>query len=191
MKKLLLASFILIFFAMSVTLIQLSCSKPVTAQNTTTNCVGPQPKFQFKVNNSLYVCDAIFDNRMGWIANHPISTPSSFGLEMLPSVYAGNPSTKKLYATFYKSNTDYAFLSFTFNHSSTLTTGIINTTNGNCEVYFPNNIGKLTKCNYTINFTRVSNGTADGTFSGTVWDPLTPSNTVAISAGEFSNIIIY
>jgi hypothetical protein len=68
MKKLLLGSLALTIFSISVTLFNISCNKDSDAQpnSNRSNCIGPQPKFQFKANGVLKNCDAVFNPLIGW-----------------------------------------------------------------------------------------------------------------------------
>ena len=193
-KKLLLQSLLL--------LIIYSCSTPSTSTpstpSTTNSCIGPQPKFQFKANGTLYVCDAVFDNRLGWVGNH---TPYRNEGQVPNLHYASNSSYSggTTITTHYyvlqggvstSSSETYINLNIQTN-TLPLVSVPYNETNIFSDCVFNLGGGGYTTSTHSITFTRISNGTADGSFSGTVKSSSTPSNTVNITDGVFSNIPVF
>lgn len=172
---------LLCIFILYLLFIQTSCKKESTNQNNvTSNCIGPQPKMQFKANRVLYSCDAIFDSRLGWADNIPTIgyDASSGGLGGLSGSF--NPTSNF-------PNGGGIDIIFRRPIPPPLTVGTYNSLDqlpGGTDGSFGN-------CgNFTINISRVSNGTADGTFYGTVWESATPNQVITISEGVFSNVIV-
>ncbi|MFN5334916.1 MAG: hypothetical protein ACK5BV_06995 [Bacteroidota bacterium] len=66
LRQLILGSLVLIMFSASIVVFNISCNKESDAQQTNNNCIGPQPKFQFKANGVIKNCDAIFNPLIGW-----------------------------------------------------------------------------------------------------------------------------
>lgn len=182
MKRLFLASALLTFFSFSVILFQVSCQKDASAQDRT-NCLGAQPTFKFKVNGTLYDCSALFDSRVGWYGNTSSSSVTNLIEGELPHI-----SKESTAYTFSGGNVS-AHLNFISFSTAAPAVGTISVTNGSSDCSIPS-FTLCTKATYTITFTRVSNGTADGTFSGTTWNPATPGNVATITEGTFSNIMV-
>jgi hypothetical protein len=151
-----------------------SC-EPTTPEPPTPNnvVIGPQPKFQYKANGALIIADAVYDPRVGYV-NYPAITKSyryasiyefsSFGGEEIV------PLTTRLYFGI---------------SANVLTQTTYACTNSDSSIGGINYDGE----NMTITFTRVSNGYADGTFSGTI-SRTSPASTVTITEGKFSNVPI-
>jgi hypothetical protein len=191
MKKILLGSLVLLTFSASIILFNISCNKESDAQpnSNSSNCIGPQPKFQFKANGKLYVCDAVFDKRIGWSGNfndlNEGGVPCLRGstrFELSGGLYSPT-SGESTYINLFLSNTN-----------PTVGTYNENNIGSDCNFDFDNYI--YTSSTHTITFTRVSNETADGTFSGVVktvsfGGQPNPNMTVTITDGVFSNIPIF
>lgn len=168
MKKLLLASAVLLTFSLSLVIFNLSCNRPAEAQQTNNYCLGPQPKLQFKLNGVVQNCDAVFSPLVGWdkcpllegagttwslfgFSGRTLSGDGGFELKL-----SGSPSIKTYldsrprvrdYNTFYE-------------------------------------VG-----NYTVTITSISNNRASGTFSGQVRN-LSGSATAQITEGVFTDVPI-
>ena len=188
-RNLLLASASLTIFSLSIILFQISCKKEATAQNSTNNCLGLQPKLQFKANGSLYVCDALFDNRVGWYGNYTDQLHGEGGGE-LPAVYV-NSSESSITGGRSISTTSSTYINLYIQSLSSPTTNTPYTsTNIHSDCSIPMSSTINDRSTHTITFTRVSGGTADGTFSGTVWPTSAPSQIVSITDGVFLNLPI-
>ena len=186
MKKIFLAVVVLI----SLSLFSCTPSTPVTP-STNNVVIGPQPKFQFKANGTLYICDALFDSRIGWYGNYYQQLqqdgggvcPGFYPYDNVGDSYLGGGCSTDM-------NGD-AFVCLGITTSS-ITNGTFSTTNlsaADCHfAAFP-----ITSPAYwiatqqTIVITRVSNGTADGTFSANLTSSVGNSS-VNITEGTFSNI---
>ena len=192
MKKLILGSLVLLMFSASIVLFNISCNKDSDAQQQNqTNCMGPQPKFQFRANGKLYVGDPVFDKRIGWTkVNNYEGTNSGDGYT--PELSIGSDVT--LLSGGYTSASfadNYVNLALSTTSTPTVGTYTENNIISDCRFEDFDNTG-YTRSTHTIKFTRVSNGTADGTFSGTVRTVnTTPVKSVTISEGVFSNIPIF
>jgi hypothetical protein len=181
-KNLLLASASLTIFSFSIILFQISCKKEATAQGTNTNCVGPQPKLQFKANGTLCQYNGVFNEKIGWIATPYIS--------------------KQVNPTF--SGAIYGLLTFYDLGDAEGTTypAYLNNTGG--WIYFPSTTQQLGVDSYqctefdaranglrvqsggiTINITSFQNNYATGTLSGNL---NTANGVVTITDGTFSNL---
>ena len=188
MKKILLGSLVLLMFSASIVLFNISCNKDSDAQPnpTSSNCIGPQPKFQFKANGKLYVCDAVFDKRLGWVANR---APFVYN-ENIPflDVY---DSESILSGSVYSSSTNSSLTTINLAINTTNpSVGTFNETNVYGECNFDFDDYTYTVHSHTITFTRVSDGTADGKFSGVTKVASNPNQSVSITDGVFSNIPI-
>lgn len=90
MKKLLLASLVLMIFSTSIVVFNISCNKESDAQpQIPSNCVGPQPTLRFKGNGVLYECKGVNDSRVGW-AGYPFWSSSilifdNYGFSIFPT----------------------------------------------------------------------------------------------------------
>lgn len=195
MKKLLLGSLVLLMFSASIVLFNISCNKESDAQpQSQTFCMGPQPKFQFKANGKLYICDPVFDKRIGWTkANNYEGTDATDGYT--PDLHIGRDGSV-IGGGYTSASFADTYINLALKITSTPTTGIPyneNDIESDCRFEdFDNNNSFYNRSTHTITFTRVSNGTADGTFSGTVRTTNTnPIKTVTITDGAFSNIPIF
>jgi hypothetical protein len=192
-KKLLIASAVMLLFSISITIFNLSCNKPADAQpQSQTNCMGPQPKFQFKANGKLYVCDPVFDKRIGWtMVNNYEGTGATDGYT--PDLHIGSDYSI-LGGGYLSPSFVETYINLKLSTTSTPTVGTYNENNieSDCSFSEIDNNGFYNRSTHTITFTRVSNGTVDGTFSGTVRTTnTTPVKTVTITEGVFSNIPIF
>ena len=189
-KNLLLGSIVLTLFSISVLIFQFSCSQQAPAQISGTNCIGPQPKFQFKANGVLYVCDALYDSRVGWYGN--LFGQLQEGGGNLPRIINGDTIILSGALKTTSSNSTYTYIGLFIPNATLLSTGAIYTSTNvytDCNFSFSYGNGYMyNKSNHTVTFTRVSNGTADGTFSGAVWPTSAPSQVVTITDGVFSNL---
>ena len=170
MKRILLGSIVLIVFSLSIIIFQISCSKSSDAQNPT-NCIGSQPKMQFKWNGTIYNSDAVFDIRIGW-ATYPYIKFISSGAGNILSSSNGQSNV---------------FLQLYFPSSQNLAAGSYPVTNGNCACII--NGTSYTTGTFTIVINIVANGYAEGTFSGSV-STSNGSSTLTITEGVFSNVPI-
>lgn len=170
MKKLLKSSVALLIFSFSMILFQLSCSKTAESQNQSQNCLNNQPKFQFKINGSLKVCDAIYNELVGW--------------DRCPFVqYYGDGQTN------WRMRGLYGRGSFT-NQGIYIHGGISAPTIGTIQSsrvsgYIDNQ--EYLAGNITIIITAQNNNRISGTFSGNI-RTTSNGNNVPITNGEFSNI---
>jgi hypothetical protein len=189
MKKLLLGSLVLLIFSASIVLFNISCNKDSDAQQQNqTNCMGPQPKFQFRANGKLYICDPVFDKRIGWVQANNFDWIEGY----TPSLSSDEDNTLLSGGFSTVSGADN-YINLALSITSTPTVGTYNENNieSDCRFEDFDNTGYY-RSTHTIKFTRVSNGTADGTFSGTVRTTDTnPVKTVTITDGVFSNIPIF
>ena len=174
MKQVLLGSVILTFFAISITLFQLSCSKSSEAQTQTSNCIGTQPKMQFKWNNNLSNCDAVFDAKLGWKTSPTINGKN-------------NNFTLMSWEGYGYLSTSVASLNLYFPNGQQPVVGSYTVTNGFCDCFINNT--QYSKGTYTIVITSVANGYANGTFYGSV-STTSGSSTVTLTEGVFTNIPI-
>ena len=185
MKKLLLGSLVLLMFSASIVVFNISCNKESDAQpQSQTFCMGPQPKFQFKANGKLYVCDPAFDKRIGWVmANSSIREYYS------PDLFSSSQGTE-LGGGLVTSSGKRVFINLFLSNTSTPSVGTYNENSIQSDSRFEEfDNNSYNSSTHTITFTRVSNGTADGTFSGTVRTTNTnPIKTVTITDGVFSNV---
>jgi hypothetical protein len=180
MKKLLLGSLVLLMFSASIVVFNISCNKESDAQQTSNNCIGPQPKVQFNANGKTYNGDYKFDQRLGWFIDFD-ETPSSimiFNNSMQFTVVTSNV---------------YSQMRFTFPNITEPTAGTTYTylvKPGTC--YFDNTNGSSENGGtISLTFTRVSGGTADGTFSGAISYTSPLNQTITITNGAFSNIPVF
>ncbi len=174
-KKILLASASLTIFSLSIILFQISCKKDATAQNSTNNCIGPQPKFQFKANGVLNNCDAVYNNRIGWI-NGP-----SFCLNNKP----GSSHYELVSSDGYGFSNGGNSIIFILPNNQQPATGLFSITDTDSYINGVN----YAQCNQTIIITAIENNgtTIKGTFSGTFTNG---TNNITITDGEFSEVPI-
>jgi hypothetical protein len=149
-----------------------SC-EPTTPEPPTPNnvVIGPQPKFQYKANGALINQDAVYDPRVGYITYPAIIKYNGSGSYEFRSFNVTVGSLPNRLIFFIQANTIT---------QTTYTTTGSDSYNGGLG-YFSGN--------QTITITRVSNGYADGTFSGTI-SRTNPASTVTITEGKFSNLPI-
>ena len=163
----------LFYSAVVITALLTTSCTPTTPVTPSTNnvVIGPQPKFQFKANGTLYILDAVFDNRIGWTGYPYLDNVDEPGFS-LSAVPGGQTS-----------------IDVSFPSPNNINVGTYNNPNL-IGVQTPDFINITSSTNGTFNLiiTRVSNGTADGTFFGTVWPASNPTNIVNITEGTFSNI---
>jgi hypothetical protein len=165
-----------------------SCSteNPTNPNPTSTNCIGPQPKFQFKANGVMFVCDALFDSRMGWYGNYYQQIREGGG--QIPGIYAlngqyelsGGIETAPLNSL---TNINLQIV------SPSITIGSFSASNvivGCTFAEFPTT-GSWKSNGHTVVLSRVSNGTADGTFFASLTSTV-GNTTVTITEGQFYNI---
>lgn len=165
-----------------------SCTPSTPVTPSTNNVViGPQPKFQFKANGTLYICDALFDSRIGWYGNWYQQLKEGGG--QVPAVYTYNgqnelsggletgPLNSSTYLNLQIPSATITVGSFTSNNMSIVDCGF---------AAYPTT-GNWKSNSHTIIFSRISNGTADGTFSATLTSTV-GNTTVNITEGSFSNI---
>lgn len=174
MKRILLSSVILTFFAVSITLFQLSCSKTSEAQTQSGNCIGEQPKMQFKWNGNLSNCDAIFDSKFGWKTSPTINGKN-------------NNFTLMSWEGYGYLSTSLASLNLYFPNNQQPIVGSYTITNGFCDCFINNTA--YSRGTYTIVITSIANGYANGIFNGTI-STSSGSSTITLSEGIFSNIPI-
>lgn len=158
-----------------------SCETTTPEPPTSNNVViGPQPKFEYKANGALINQDAVYDPRVGYIIS-PAITQDQDGNYSIISYYG--------YAEGYgQGGKILNYLQFLFPRNITITqTSYLLPGAG----FSDSKIGGLSyfSANVTITITRVSNGYADGTFSGTI-SKTNPASTVSITEGKFSNVPI-
>lgn len=166
MKIFLLASVILTFFAASIVLLQMSCSKRVDAQTQSTNCIGLQAKIQFKHNGTQEIIDAMFDSRIGYVNSPSIVITSNIVFLTGKYGYGGpNPAVN---------------LRINLGSGSSLSVGTF-VKPGTCTLN-----GVDYPAAFTVIITSTSNGYANGTFSGTLNSP----STVTLTEGVISNLPI-
>ncbi len=183
-KNLLLGSLALFLFSAAIIIFQISCSQQAPAQTSTSNCIGPQPKFQFKANGILYVCDALFDSRVGWYGDWLATDGTRYivGAE-IPSVGNDLSGGKSV------SPTNAVTINLPLPNGVPTLAPIVVQNSGFLDCHIPGISGIFGNGNYTINFSRISSdGYADGTFSATIWQTSAPSQTVSITDGVFSNL---
>lgn len=186
MRKMLLASATLIFFSLSIILFQVSCKKEATAQTGTsssTNCIGERPIFKFKANNVLYDCSASFDSRVGWYGNTYPSQVSNIIEGEVPTISKDLGSS----GYYFTGGNQNGYIGFEDISTSAPVVGTISKVNSRADCYIPP-FASFTRATYTITFTRVSNGTADGTFTGTLINSSNPSITCPVTEGVFTNL---
>jgi len=180
-KNLLLGSLLLCLFSTAIIIFQLSCSQQAPAQ--TSSCIGAQPKFQFKANGNLYVCDAVFDSRLGWVGNFQSRYNVAPNLEGITGIYSLSGAVRN--------SSGLTSLIFMFSSTNPPSFGTYNGSSSDCCFSF-DSVNTYNRGSQIINFTRISNGTADGTFSGTVQKGMpTPTQTINITEGVFSNIPVF
>jgi hypothetical protein len=189
-KQLLIVSGVMFIFSISFTVFNLSCNKPADAQpQSQTFCMGPQPKFQFKANGKLYVCDPVFDKRIGWV----MTNGSEFE-GYTPGLFIGNDGSE-LGGGLITTSGEETYINLFLSTTSIPSPGTYNENNIGSDSNFDFDNCSYTGSTHTITFTRVSNGTADGTFSGTVktgsFSCQTTPKTVTITEGVFSNVPIF
>jgi|GEM_PF-2949993 len=184
MKNIFFAALLMTFFSFSILLFQISCKSDVIAQSNNSNCIGEKPLFQFKANGILHNCDALFDSRVGWYGNTESSSVRNLIEGELPSI------AKDLGATGYSfsGGNQQAYLNF-LNFSTSPSVGTSTVTNGAADCKIPS-FTLFTKATYTIAFTRIAGGTADGTFTATLINPASPQTTVSVTEGSFKNLMI-
>jgi hypothetical protein len=171
MKK----TFILFVLGIAILLSACSTENPTNPNPTSTSCIGPQPKFQYKVNGALRVINATFDPRFGWKNEYRDGTANHQELPKLTQddtrcSISCNGIDSEIWLGF--------------------TSQIIST--GTYTDSFPGDfedpsvfINGSQFVNNTVNITRFSNGTVDGTFTATVTNG---TLTASITEGQFSNI---
>lgn len=166
--------FVLLIFCFS----RCTPDNPVNPVPTSTNCIGAQPKFQYKVNGSLRVLDAVFDSRIGWRTDALNGSSILSGYTPLPSLYKIVGIGTEISAS---GQNTALFLKLT---SVISNTGTYTTNNATTE-FHDNTININGYISNTVNITRYSNGTVDGNFSATITNGTT---SVSITEGQFSNI---
>jgi hypothetical protein len=167
-------------FVLGIVILLSACSteNPTNPNPTITNCIGPQPKFQYKVNGNLRVKNAMFDPRLGW--RYDVSDDAQFDPPpRLVKKTAINNTQSTLYC--WVSN-DVLELKFTniINDSGTYS-------NNHWGEFIDSSISIVGNYNHTVKITRYSNGTVDGNFTATITDGTITAN---ITEGQFSNIPI-
>ncbi len=176
-------------FSASIIIFNISCNKDSDAQpnSNSSNCIGPQPKFQFKANGKLYVCDAIFDNRIGWVGNY-LPYQNEGGLPSFSISQYNNVTNSELSGgVLTSSGSNFINLYMTLADASVGTYYSEPNSGADCTIENVQYWGST----HSITFTRVSNGTADGTFSGTLIKKDSPNVTISLTEGVFSNIPIF
>ena len=174
MKKLLMGSIALTLFSISIIIFQISCKKEANAQNSTNNCIGAQPKIEFKGNGILYTNNARFDNRIGWYNYACIDTANSNPSNTLDELRTG------------PLNSTSSFMDLFFPNSTNIASGTYTSTNQAIDCVI-NGIRYYTG-SYTININIQSDGTADGTFSGTLYQQNNQGSNIVLTDGVFSSI---
>jgi hypothetical protein len=170
MKKIFLA----VIVTLSITLFSCTPENPTTSNNTTS--IGPQPKFQFKANGIIQYNDAQFDKRIGYVL-YPVIEIKNNEL-YFSSRQIDNDEPVEVTAR------------FPYNSNVLVTTTLTNPTYLSIRTpnpYFNSSSINLSLENFVFSISRFSNGTADGTFSGTL--TTTDNNSsITIAEGTFSNI---
>ena len=182
-----------LFYSMVVmTTILLSSCTPSTPVTPSTNnvVIGPQPKFQFKANGTLYICDALFDSRIGWYGNYYQQLQEGGGEVPAIHTYNGQNELSGGLETGPLNSSTYLNLQIP---SATITVGSFTSNNMSivdCSFEAFPTTGYWKSNSHTIVITRVSNSTADGTFTATLTSTV-GSTTVNITEGTFSNIPVF
>ena len=154
-----------------------SCSKD-GGSSTSSTTQPPQPKLQCYENGVLCIYDAVWDNRIGWI-DYP-NLNNSYTNQTDKS----HPYDLFAYHPTFSNDTSVKHINFYFPNNNPLTVGSVNITLNDC--WFQHN--SFPKGSGVITITRLSNGTADGTFSGSFNSYSGSPATLNITQGQFSNI---
>jgi hypothetical protein len=152
-----------------------SCETTTPEPPTSNNVlIGPQPKFEYKANGVLINLDAVYDARIGYLAFPSIFRTGS------NSYYFSSGGNEYAYGVSQPNALNFFIL-----------TNVITQTTYSCTGS-DSKFGGLSHYsgNQTVTITRVNNGYADGTFSGTIIRTNAPVSTVTITEGKFSNLPI-
>lgn len=171
MKKLLKTSILLLFFALSIILFQISCTKEADSQSSTSSCLSLKPTFQFKINGLVKNCDAVYNELIGW-DKCPIIQQYGNKNWILIGRSGRNSSL----------NAEGIYL------TGSTTTPVVGTSSNTNPFAVIDNIAYYFG-NYTIIITKIENNRASGTFSGTLKVTST-SPSLQITEGTFSNLPI-
>lgn len=159
-----------------VTFLSLSCNPNGGGQGSICSA-ATQPKLQFKANGTLYNFDAICTSGVGW-TEYPLFRKFTGSINNVPYYYYG------------------------------LTSGYNQRNNNSLIIELPKNqplaVGTYTSISFdthldgkfyprgtqTVVVTSITNNKANGTFSGTLLENLTGTNSLNITEGVFSNLTI-
>ena len=197
MKKLLLGSLVLLMFSLSLILFNISCKKETNAQ-TTTNCNEPAATFKYKWNGVLYEMNGSLTHnaREGSLIRKE-QTYDNINTSNNPFDYMNGDeitNTKYLYSIHATKNNFYGdeggpILEIELRTTSLTAPKIFTSANNEIKwVYFCHpEYAKAQQ--FTVNFTKIANGYADGSFSGIVQD-IDNGSQIQITEGEFKNVRI-
>jgi hypothetical protein len=164
-------------FVLGIAILLSACSteNPTNPNPTSASCIGPQPKFQYKVNGELRVINATFDPRFGW-KNEYLSGSGDQTFNYLPRLISNSRINE--ISCFSQSILLHLRFSSIINGTGTFT-------NNHPEEFRDPSIYINGEINHTVNISRYTNGTVDGTFTATVTNGTLTAN---ITEGQFSNI---
>ncbi len=198
-KKLLLASAVLLTFSASLILFNLSCNKPADAQ-TPTNCNEPAATFKYKWNGTLYEMNgSLTQNAREGSLIRKEQTYDNINTSNNPfDLMNGDEltNTKYLYSIHATKNNYYGdeggpILEIELRTTSLTAPKTFTSANNEIKwVYFchPEHADGQ---QFTVNFTKIANGYADGSFSGIVkYYNNGVEKTIQITEGEFKNVKI-
>ena len=160
----------LLIFSASITIFNISCNKESDAQQTNSKCLGLQPKFQFRINGSIKVCDALYNELIGW--------------DRCPLIqyYDDGQTPWKMRGVYSRGSFSNQGISISGAKTAPTVGAILSSSvSGNIDnqEYVAGNI--------TVNISSISKNRMSGTFSGNI--RTTPNgNNVPITEGVFSNI---
>ena len=197
MKKLLLGSLVLLMFSLSLILFNISCKKETNAQ-TTTNCNEPAATFKYKWNGVLYEMNgSLTQNAREGSLIRKEQTYDNINTSNNPFDYMNGDeitNTKYLYSIHATKNNFYGdeggpILEIELRTTSLTAPKIFTSANNEIKwVYFCHpEYAKAQQ--FTVNFTKIANGYADGSFSGIVQD-IDNGSQIQITEGEFKNVRI-
>lgn len=196
LKKLVLGSLILIMFSASIVVFNISCNKETDAQ-TSSNCNEPAATFKYKWNGILYEMNgSLTQNAREGSLIRKEQTYDNINTSNNPfDLMNGDEltNTKYLYSIHATKNNFYGdeggpILEIELRTTSLTAPKTFTSANNEIKsVYFCHPVNAEGQ-QFTVTFTKIANGYADGSFSGTV--RTTNGQNVQITEGEFKNVKI-
>jgi hypothetical protein len=197
LKKLILGSLVLIMFSASIVVFNISCNKETDAQ-TSSNCNEPAATFKYKWNGILYEMNGSLTQnaREGSLIRKEQTTNN--GATNPFDNANGDPltNTKYLYSILATKNNYYGdeggpILEIELRTTSLTAPKTFTSANNEIKWVYFNHPEEAAGEQFTVNFIKIANGYADGSFSGVVkYNNNGQLITIQVTEGEFKNVKI-